>query len=249
MKMRTRFLIPFALLGILFLIGHASAAVDFPEDEAGISAYVHSDIVDLNKAKAAFKNIERETSDYVVGTVALDLHDQEEYPHVYVSADGWIVAYYPKERPSSWLFLWSEYNGGPITSTTLSKAIGIISGAMGGTRTDLKYYDFRNPEASKMMFILEAVQGSTDYFKVTIPPSYSTYAVDWSHYNKDLSTSSLYDDSSVYLNEAKVSFIDGNGVRYGSFTDTFINGIEQTIKINAGSSTCGRVGLVLEYAE
>jgi hypothetical protein len=248
LKTRYGILIPIALLGILFLAGSASAAVDFPADEAGISAYVHArDSIDLNAAKSAFATIERETSDYIIGTVALDLHDEEEYPHVYVSKDGWIVAYYPKERPSSWIFPWADYNGGAITSTTLSKALGTISSKVGGTTTGLKYYDFRNPGASKMMLIVESATNAENYFMVTIPVSFSTYVVDWSHYNEDLGYS---DDSFVYLNGAKVSSIASvTSANYGSFTGQFIGGTEQTIKIVAQANTIGRVGLVLEYAE
>lgn len=250
MKTRYGILIPIALLGILFLAGSASAAVDFPADEAGISAYVHArDSIDLNAAKSAFTTIERETSDYVIGTVALDLHDEEEYPHVYVSKDGWIVAYYPKERPSSWIIPWADYNGGAITSTTLSKALGTISSKVGGTTTGLKYYDFRNPGASKMMVIVESATNSENYFLVTIPVSFSTYAVDWSHYNKDLDSTSS-DGSYAYLNGAQVSHISGiTSVNYGSFTGQFDNGIEQTFRIAAKKGSMGRIGLVLEYAE
>ncbi|MEA1863970.1 MAG: hypothetical protein U9N46_02020 [Euryarchaeota archaeon] len=57
-----------ALFGIAFLFaGSACAAVDFPADEAGISAYVQAkSSVDLNDAKSAFATIERETDDYVI---------------------------------------------------------------------------------------------------------------------------------------------------------------------------------------
>ena len=84
-----------ALLGIALLFaGSACAAVDFPEDEAGISAYVHAkSSVNLNDAKPAFATIERETDHYIIGTVALSKHTEEQYPHVYVSTDGWVVAY------------------------------------------------------------------------------------------------------------------------------------------------------------
>lgn len=247
MKIRYGILIPIALLGILFLAGSASAAVDFPADEAGISAYVHAkDSIDFNAAKSVFATIERETSDYIVGTVPLSLHAEEEYPHVYVSADGWIVAYYPREREASWIFPWADYNGGAISSTTLSKAVGTVSSAVGGTTTGLKYYDFRYPDASKMMLIVESIQNGGNYFKVTIPSSFSTYAVDWSHYNKDLG----YDDNSyAYLNGAEVSSISGTSVHYGSFTGQFINGIEQVVNIKAQDEAIGRIGLVLEYAE
>jgi len=111
MMMKSKIIISVALLCLFLLTGNASAAVDFPADEAGISAYVKATTssIDLNDAKSAFASIERETSDYIIGTIALTYHSEEEYPHVYVSTDGWIVAYYPKERERSWIVPWGDY--------------------------------------------------------------------------------------------------------------------------------------------
>ena len=239
------------LLGIALLFaGSACAAVDFPADEAGISAYVKAmDSVDLNDAKGAFASIERETSDYIIGTVALSLHTEEQYPHVYVSTDGWVVAYYPKNRPSSWILPWADYGGGEISSTTLSKAAGVVCDQIGGTTTGIEYYDFRHENASKMMIIVESERGGTNFFKVTIPTSFATYAVDWSHYNIDHGDS-YHDYSRAYLNEVQCSYIDGaTRANYGSFLGQFENGIEHTVKVSSDSVATGRIGLVLEYAE
>lgn len=252
MKIRTRLLIPLALLGILFLMGSASAAVDFPADEAGISAYVHAKPsgIDLNSAKSAFSSIERETPDYIIGTVALYLHAEEEYPHVYVSTDGWVVAYYPNERPSSWILPWAYYSGGAVSSTTLSKAVGQVATAVGGTSSGVKYYDFRYEDANKMMIITESIQHGTNFFKFTIPTTFQTYAVDWSHYNKDEYTSnSNYGKSYAYLNGVSISYLATTDTNYGSFTGQVQNGVEQIITIKTDDDATGRVGLVLEYAE
>jgi len=245
--MKTKYIIPIVLISLI-MAGSASAAVDFPSDEAGISAYVHAKTsVNLKSVKPAFDSIERETSDYIIGTVALDKHTEEEYPHVYVSTDGWVVAYYPNDRPSSWILPWADYSGGEISSTTLSKAAGIVCSQIGGTTTGLKYYDFRYEDASKMMIIVESVKNGENFFKVTIPTSFATYAVDWSHYNDDQG----YDDCSwAYLNEVQCSKIDGGDrANYGSFSGQFENGIEHTVKIKAQDDATGRIGLVLEYAD
>ena len=249
MNKRFEFLISIALLCIFLVAGSASAAVDFPADEAGISAYVKaSSSIDLNDAKSAFASIERETPDYIIGTVALSLHSEEEYPHVYVSTDGWIVAYYPDDSPSSWIFPWADYAGGALSSTTLSKAVGTVATEVGGTTTGLKYYDFRYPDATEMMIIVESVSSGTDYFNVTIPTTFSTYVVDWSHYKYSASS---YSDSYAYLDGALFSSF-GGGIHegYGSFAGQFSNGIEHTITIKITTGYDGaRVGLVLEYAE
>lgn len=249
MMMKSKIIMSVALLCMFLLAGSASAAVDFPADEAGISAYVKaSSSIDLNNAKSAFASIERETADYIIGTVALAKHTEEQYPHVYVSTDGWVVAYYPKDRESSWILPWADYVNGPLSSTCLSKALGIVATAVGGTTDDIKYYDFRYPDASKMMIILESKSAGTDDFYVTIPTTFTVYAVDWSHYNIDTST---YDDhSKMYLNDIQKSSIDGStSAKYGSFLGEFSNGMEHKLTIVVASSATGRIGLVLEYAE
>jgi len=233
-----------ALLGIgLLFAGSACAAVDFPADEAGISAYVQAkSSIDLNDTKSAFASIERETADYIIGTVEMWGHTEQERPHVYVSKDGWIVAYYPKDRSSGWIMPWGDYAGGALSSTTLSKAVGIVATAVGGTTNDLKYYDFRYPDATKMMIIVEF--GNGEFFKMTIPTTYSVYAVDWSLYKVYCN---YCGGGSAYLNDALFGSTGNGGRSYGSLSSQIENGIEYTIKITASGTP--RFGMVLEYAE
>ena len=249
MTIRSKIIVSIAFLCMFLLAGSASAAVDFPANEAGISAYVKaSSSIDLNDAKSAFASIERETSDYIIGTVAQTYHSEEEYPHVYVSTDGWIVAYYPKERERSWIVPWGDYAGGALSSTTLSKAVGTVATAVGGTPDGLKYYDFKNPDATKMMIILESTT-SSNFFKVNIPTTFSTYAVDWSHFSSTGTTSGGF-CSHVYLDDGSAFNSQCTGVdyAYGSLMGQFGPGIEHKVEITTNSGT-GRIGLVLEYAE
>ena len=252
MRIRNKILVFVALFGILFLLftGSASAAVDFPADEAGISAYVKAKTsVNLATVKPALVTIERETDDYIIGTVAMDYHTEEQYPHVYVSTDGWVVAYYPNDRSSGWLLPWYYYSGGPISTTTLKEVVQIVCDQIGGDMTGLKYYDFRHPNATKMMIIVESTSGS-NWFKVTIPTNFTVYRVDWSHY---ASTSGGWPSgwSKAYLDGVRFSSL-GSGTHwaYGSFDPSveFQNGIEHKIDISVNRGT-GRVGLVLEYEE
>jgi len=250
LKIRYGILIPIALLGILFLAGSASAAVDFPADEAGISAYVKAkDSIDLNQAKSAFVSIERETSNYVIGTVALTYHSEEEYPHVYVSNDGWVVAYYPRDKPSSWLFPWAYYSGGSLGSTTLSIALGNVVEAVGGVTNGMNYYDFEHPDASKMMIILESATSESNFFTFNIPTTYSMYVADWSHYSYIAPSNSYSGSSKVYFDGTSISsFGEGKFYSFGSLTDQIVNGKEHKLEIYQNVAT-GRIGLVLEYAE
>ena len=262
MGIRNKVLVCVALFGILFLLftGSASAAVDFPADEAGISAYVKAktSIPNLNVVKPALATIEREniTAGYIIGTVAMDYHTEEQYPHVYVSTDGWVVAYYPRDRSSGWLLPWYYYSGGPISTTTLKEAAQIVCDQIGGSTENLKYYDFRHPNAKKMMIVIESVGGTgsyTDFFKIRIPTDYKTYRVDWSHYSEDRLP---YPYASQGDSNAKLDGVGfdhhGGGTMwsYGSFDPSveFQNGLEHKIELSAYRKMT-RIGLVLEYAE
>ena len=252
MEIRNKILVFVALFGIisLFLLftGSASAAVDFPADEAGISAYVKAKTsINLATVKPALATIERETDDYIIGTVAMDYHTEEQYPHVYVSTDGWVVAYYPNDRSSGWLLPWYYYTGGPISTTTLKETVVKVCTQIGGTTSGLKYYDFRHPNATKMMIIVESTTGS-NWFKVTIPSNYTTYRTDWSHYASSNYWSYAYLDGALF---SKVHwYYNSNHANYGSFAPSveFTNGVEHKIDISVGKYS-GRIGLVLEYAE
>ena len=240
MIMRSKIIVSIAFLCMFFLTGSASAAVDFPADEAGISAYVKAkDNISLDQAKLAFASIERETADYIIGTVSLPWHTEDQYPHVYVSKDGWIVAYYPKGRELSWLIPWDSYSGGPISSTTLSKAIGITAAAVGGSTTGYKYYDFSHPEATKMMMIVEFDVGS---FKLTIPSNYTMYAEDYSFYEVSCYKCAGY----AYVDGALFTSAGSGGRTWGSLLGQLPNGVEHTIQL---TGSYPRLVLVLEYAE
>ena len=251
MIMSSKIIVSIAFLCMFFLTGSASAAVDFPADEAGISAYVKAmDSVDLNDAKPAFATIERETDDYIIGTVAMSGHSEEQRPHVYVSTDGWVVAYYPNDRSSGWLLPWYYYSGGDISTTTLNETIVKVCDQINGTATGLKYYDFRHPDATKMMFIVESTTGS-NWFNITIPTSFTVYRVDWSHWCSNCYKAYNNYESYVYLNGTSFNRLHcDNCFKCGSFDPTkeFQNGIEHKIKITANADT-PRIGLVLEYAE
>jgi len=123
----------------------------------------------------------------------------------------------------------------------LKEAAQIVCDQIGGSTENLKYYDFRHPDATKMMIIVESAYHSTDHFKVTIPTNFTVYRVDWSTYGND--------HVRVSLDGTAFSFIY-NTREYGSFDPSteFMNGIEHQIQLTRVDSI-GRVGLVLEYAE
>ncbi len=254
MELKNKILMCMALFGILFLLftGSASAAVDFPSDEAGISAYVKAkSSINMISVKPALATIERETDDYIIGTVAMSGHSEEQYPHVYVSTDGWVVAYYLRDISSGWLLPWYYYSGGPISTTTLKEVVAEVCTQIGGTTTGLKYYDFRHPNATKMMIIIESTTG-TNFFTVTIPTDFTVYRVDWSHWCSVCSEYKKSHRSDVYLDGSSFNTISdcNNCFSCGSFAPSveFINGIEHKIEITTSKDT-PIIGLVIEYEE
>jgi len=245
----------FFLCFFIFITGVASASIDLIEDRAGIAAYVKAkQSVNLNDVKGAFTTIHQESSTYIIGTVALNLHSEEQYPHVFVNTDGLIIAYYPKERPTSWIFPWADYAGGVVTSTTLSEAVSIVATEVGGYTNDLMYYDFRYPDASEMMLITESARSGTNYFNVVIPMNLTTYSVDTSHYSDTTpgylpGSSSVYLQNSNHLSEAREFSRIGGGKysNYSSLLGEFNSGEQNEIKITVNKGI-SRIGVVLEYA-
>lgn len=151
--------------------------MNFLEQEAGIAAYMNAgQRIDLSKAKGAFRTVERETSEYAVGSVPLTGYPETEDVHVYVHKDGWIVAYYLKGEPAAKITDWINYGKGKgMEGTRLDACIFYISGTAEVPMKDVKYYDFRYPSASKIMIIAEAILSAKccgdfmETFKMRLP--------------------------------------------------------------------------------
>ena len=173
----------------------AAGGYAFPEDEAGISAYVNiCQKINLEKAETAFKSIETANESYIIGQIALDGYDPEYVaPHAYVHKDGWIVTYYLKNEPSSKIMQWDGYDGDMITTTTLADTIKKVCDTIQskydppGTlynliKDNVSYYDFEYPDANRMMLITEWIKGSKDQFNLTILTECELYEASWLHY-------------------------------------------------------------------
>ena len=188
-NVNVKWLIPIAFL-FIFLTGNAYAT-PFLEEEAGISAYVNvGSAIDINQTKGAYRTIEYSTDEYIVGSVELAGWPEYEDPHVYVSSDGWIVAYYLKEEPTSKIMQWLGYTGDQINTTKLEDAIDKMCTEIGidysTIKDNTKYYDFRYPDANRLMLIVD-IMGSdgTDTFDFMIPSEDVLYNGSWSHYTFD----------------------------------------------------------------
>lgn len=109
----------------------STSGSSFLEEEAGITAYTQVDSVDLSQAKSAFKNVEKETDEYIVGSVGLENYPESSDPHVYVDKSGWIASYYLKNEPVSKIVDWEQYSPESINTTKLEKGLVAITNALG----------------------------------------------------------------------------------------------------------------------
>lgn len=158
-----------------------AAGSSFLEEEAGITCYTEVYAVDLIEAERAFKNVEKKTNEYIVGSIGLRGYAESHDVHVYVDRTGWIVAYYLAKEPASKIIDWLDYSGGIITSTKLEDALVKVTNALNVELPYVIYYDFRYPAATKIMIITDEEAGNeAETFRMRIPSDYTVYSRTWS---------------------------------------------------------------------
>lgn len=147
------------------------------DQEAGISAYYKSpDAITLSQVRGAFRTIETETADYIIGSVAVPNYPEEKYDaHVYVHTTGWILAYYLRPDPVSKII---DLRGQTINTTKLKSVVSAVASAAGAPFTDVTYYDFRYPNATNMLFVAENPSNGYD-FTIQLPSSYGYFERGW----------------------------------------------------------------------
>lgn len=154
------------------------------EDEAGISAYFQaSTSINLADVRDVFRTIETETADYIIGSVPVANYPESEDVHVYVHRDGWILAYYLAADPVGKIFDWRVYHDtGRVNITTkLENTLAVVASEAGVPFPGGTYYDFRYPNATHLMFIVEWVYGDgTDSCEINLPGGFAYYERSWS---------------------------------------------------------------------
>jgi len=156
----------------------------FLEEEAGMSIYINiGRSIELAVAKTVYRTIEKETSNYTVGSVSLPGLPESEDVHVFVHKDGWIVSYYLKAEPIGKIIDWAYWSGSTLTKNKLQVGLEQMGNALGASVTGAKYYHFQYPYANKSMIIIETIVGSgEDSFTIKIPIEFTIYERSWSHY-------------------------------------------------------------------
>ncbi|MBM3128787.1 MAG: hypothetical protein FJ009_09210 [Chloroflexi bacterium] len=155
------------------------------ESEAGISAYFSAGTtINLNSVRGVFRTIENETSDYIIGSVPVANYPETEDVHVYVHKNGWVLAYYLTADPTGKIFDWRVYDStGRISiSTKLENTLAVVATAAGVpfSASNATCYDFRYPNATHLMLIVEWSNTGIDSFQVKLPGTFAYYERSWS---------------------------------------------------------------------
>jgi hypothetical protein len=232
-------------------------ASSFLEEEAGISAYCQVSSVDLDLAKNAYKNIEYETNDYIIGSVVVDGYPESHDVHVYVDISGWIVAYYSSGVRTGKIIDWHEYMGGEITKTKLSEVIEKVALEMLVIPGPISYYHFGYPDATHMMIITDEVinKCATETFIITVPGAYSLYNRTWAHAIRDTKYGGVA--SNIKIDDDVLNDVNYDGswyYKFGDITPTQIfPNIPHTISLYCKGYYCdggsAYVAIVLLYSE
>jgi len=154
----------------------------FPQDEAGISAYFRAPFsITIASVRPAFRTIEYEDSNYVIGSVAVPDYPESEDVHVYVHRDGWFLAYYLVADAAGKIVDWRLYHntGRNNLSTKLESALSVVALPVGVTPSGISFYDFRYPNANRLMLVADWVQHGYDTFEVNLANNFAYFERSW----------------------------------------------------------------------
>lgn len=149
--------------------------VSFLDREAGIAAYTDlSRKIDVTGLRTIFRNVEKETEAYIVGSVPVlgyEAYGREDV-HCFIHRDGWIVAYYLKSEPTAKVINWQH-----LGNNKLKVVLTMACNTAGSGLPYIKYYQFKYPDATGVMLITKRQQ---NHFRIMIPDSFTIYERSWS---------------------------------------------------------------------
>lgn len=150
-------------------------------NEAGFAAYTNlNTTIDFFYIRDLYRTIEQETNDYIIGTMPVTSYGEDNDMHVYMNTNGWVLAYYPPQDPTSKIYDWPRYNSNHI-ATKPETLINHIANTLSIPLPTINYYDFRYPNATHMTFVVEtALEDMTDPFQINIPSEFTYYEKSWS---------------------------------------------------------------------
>jgi len=219
-----------------------TASRSFLEEEAGIAAYVKVDqAIDIGQLRASFSVVEQLEESYVTGQISIPELEENWHPHLFVTNDGWIVAYHTKYEPTSTMLTsWITHEDTTLTGTTLELAVHEVLRSAGigpsGIMEEVQYYHFQFPLADRIMLIREdESSGNQDDFYLTIPAGLGILDASWIAYDSVGGWSGIRIDGQ--------GLAEGfHGIKVGDLLPRLRTGTRHTISVWRGD-----YGVVLLY--
>ncbi len=182
----------------------------FLDQEAGMSAYVDvGAAIDLNNARNAFRIVEQETAEWLIGSVPVPGYPEAEDAHVFVHQSGWIVSYYERGSPVGRTVHWNSH---PILgSHKLVQALNQVANSAGISVARNSFFNFEFPNATEWLLIID-----DDNFSVNIPGQFTLFERSFSHYTTvtgDPCNSA--GSSNLKVDSVSLSVTCAAGIRYG----------------------------------
>lgn len=190
--------------------------------ELGIVTYISlGQNIDMNQASTLFKTIDYQTTDEIIGTYSFYADNYNiETANLYITSNGFISAYYWSEDPVSKIISW---NSDKIIFSKFATVITSVGQSLGYNidYKNIKYYDYRYPDANRMLFVTQSVGESSisgyDYgnLKFNIPSYATIYEVSYSLYLKDDYNSRP--EMNIAIDNEIIDSMLGNGVIYNFY--------------------------------
>ena len=206
----------------------------FPEESAGISAYVKvNQTINVTDPKVldVFKSLSELGENYVIGTIEVNNNGKKINVNVYADSNGWIVAYFSAGTPVAAITNWEISRFYPeIKDSVLHDAIkAFCSGAdidYADISEDIKFYHFGAPEADKIVAFMNTISekpaGTSERIYVLIPLKYgdpylkpTLIELSYSIFCKN----DYHDEVGFYRDGSRIRTIEGDDREtWGTFT-------------------------------
>ena len=163
----------------------------FPEDEAGISAYIDTEqAIDIDEVKTIFTEVEEVGENYIFGITPISNFGGDIDVHVYADTEGWIVAYLKNNESAAKIMQWgtADVDEPVVTEISLTTLVDALYAAgdaasVGIVSSKIKYYDFEYPDADGMtIFIKTRADEGANTVQFQIPANYTLYEASYYRY-------------------------------------------------------------------
>ena len=201
--------------GVFSLVRPAFAQEgSFLDQEAGIAAYANvGSAINLENARLAFKVLEAEETDFLIGTVdVIATTVLDRLPHLFVHKDGWLVAYFLKDEGIG--YAWPYGHGIEPPDDVLVQALNQVSASVGALLPSVTYYDFEFPAANKITVVNAA--SNKVAFEVQIPTAFLVFEASQTFLT---TTGGWYPSSSAHVEDKTQAIVKG---QFQSWTGALI---------------------------